>query len=290
MSNTRLLSVHTSDDLYLNGILSEPDHGSRTIIIHTHGMQGDLFSHMQLYVSKYPEYGVAFLSGENRGANIIRRFDTSTDGKIIGGAYEIFEECVYDIASWVDEAEELGYANIWISSHSLSPAKIAYYLYTTKDPRVKGVIFLSPSDNVGLVKDPIGAADHAICFPEALQLIQQGKPQQLLTHLLWGDKMLSARTYLNLFSDESAANVFHYYDPSRSWEVVESIRVPVIAFSGSEDDGILPVIDPQKGLEMLKNHLLKSPHVATHVFENATHSFAGFEEEIINLCVSFINS
>jgi hypothetical protein len=241
MSPMKLITTQTDDSLTLSGLLAETS-DKDTILIHIHGMQGNFYENMEPYFTGYPEKGIAFLSGENRGSYVAKRFKTvDGSGRVIGGAYEIFEECVHDIKAWIDYAETQGYQNIWLSSHGLSPAKVAYYMQQTNDQRVNGIVFLSPADNIGLVKDPEGAADHAICLPEAQRLQSEGRGSQLLSHQLWGDKTLSAKTYLNLFDDNSSANIFHYYDPDRSWEVVQSLHVPVIAFTGTNDDGIVPV-------------------------------------------------
>ena len=286
----QLVVTQTADGLNLAGLLAEAT-TKDTAIVHIHGMQGDFYDNMEPCFTGYAENGISFLAGENRGSYVTKRFKTTDGtGKVIGGAYEIFEECVHDIKAWVDYAEAQGYRNIWLSSHSLGPAKAAYYMQQTDDRRIKGIIFLSPADNVGLVKDPIGAADHAVCYPEAKQLHDAGKGSQLLSHLLWGDKVLSADTYLNLFSDDSASNVFHYYDPTLSWEVVNSLKIPVIAFTGTKDDGIEPVMEPGAAMELLKKQLINSPRVETSVLQGAEHSFDGFEGQIIEQVASFITS
>ena len=285
----RLISTQTDDGLELAGLLAEPD-AKNTLIVHVHGMQGNFYEHAGPYAEAYATKGISFLAGENRGADIVKWFDTNSAGKVIGGAYEVFEDCCYDIKAWVDYAERLGYRNVWLSGHSLGAIKTAYYLCQTKDPRIAGLIFLSPPDNQGLVRDPDGAADHAVCYPEAQRLRAGGQGHQLLSHMLWGDKVLSADTYVNLFSEESPSNIFHYYDPNRSWAVVNEISVPVMAFSGTKDDGIVPVMDPHEAMTLLVGQLIRAPKVKTEVLDNAEHSFKGFEAQIVDHAASFISS
>jgi pimeloyl-ACP methyl ester carboxylesterase len=286
----KLIAAKTVDDLCLNGLMSQSS-SKNIVVIHIHGMQGDFYSNLEPFFTGYPEKNVAFLAGENRGSYVVNHFKM-VDGsdRVIGGAYETFEECVHDIKAWIDFAESQGYQNIWLSSHSLATAKVVYYMQHTNDRRVKGLIFLSPADNVGLVKDPMGAADHAICYPEAIQLYNVGKGTRLLSHLLWGDKMLSANTYLNLFQDDSASNVFHYYDPTLSWGIIQNLSVPVMAISGTKDDGIEPVMEPHAAMELLEYHLMHSLKVKTLVLDGAEHSFIGFEKQIIEQVVSFIEA
>jgi pimeloyl-ACP methyl ester carboxylesterase len=285
----KLVGTKTDDGLSLAGLLVEAS-AKGAIIVHVHGMQGNFYEYAEPYAKAYAEKDIAFLTGENRGAYIIKQFDVAGGVKTIGGAYEVFEECVHDIKAWVDYAEQLGYTNIWLSGHSLGTMKVAYYMHKTKDPRVKGVILLSPADNQGLVRDPVGAADHAICYPEAQELQATGSGHQLLSHMLWGDKVLSADTYINLFSEESATNIFHYYDPSRSWEVVSSLSVPVIAFTGTKDDGIVPVIDPHQAMTMLEQRLTSVSRAKTLVLDGAEHSFVGYGNKIVDPVAEFISA
>lgn len=283
----KLVDVTADDGLHLAGLLSETSPRG-TAIIHIHGMQGNFYEYAEPYATAYAEKGIAFLTGENRGAYIVKQFDVADGVATIGGAYEVFEECVHDIRAWVDYAVQHGYQNVWLSGHSLGTMKVAYYMHQTKDPRVKGLILLSPADNQGLVRDPIGAADHAICYPEAQRLRAAGNGQQLLTHMLWGDKVLSADAYINLFSEESATNIFHYYDPERSWEVVRSLNLPLIAFTGTKDDGIVPIMDPHQAMDMLELQLTNVPRVGTVVLDGAEHSFAGYGEQIAAQVAEFI--
>lgn len=283
----KLVGTQTDDSLELAGLLEESD-SKDTIIIHVHGMQGNFYEHAEPYAGVYVSKGIALLTGENRGADIVKWFDAAGGGKIIGGAYEVFEDCVHDIKAWVDYAERRGYRDIWLSGHSLGTIKATYYMHQAKDSRVKGLIFLSPPDNQGLVRDPIGATDHAICYPEALRLHAAGNGRQFLGHMLWGDKVLSADTYINLFGEESASNIFHYYDPSCTWNVVNDISVPVIAFTGTKDDGIEPVMEPHEAMKLLETQLTHSPRVKTVVFDGAEHSFKGFGSQIVDHVSKFI--
>jgi hypothetical protein len=99
---------------------------------------------------------------------------------------------------------------------------------------------------------------------------------------------LSADTYINLFAEGSASNIFSYYDPSRTWEIANTISVPLIAFSGTKDDGIEPVMEPQAAMKLLEQQLTRSPRVKTVVFDGAEHSFKGFETQIVDRVSDFV--
>ena len=285
------IETTTSDGLILKGQLFEPINKSETIILHIHGMSGDIYtnSFYPAMQKNYPEAGVAFLAVEHRGTHSITQFNT-TEGKIknIGNAYEIFEDSALDIEAWVQKISELGYKNLWIQGHSLGPSKILHYIGEKNPTSIAGLILLSPSDMLGLVKDAEGAKDHDVCLPEAQSLVEQGNGEQLLSHDLWGCMRLSANTYVNFFSDNSKTAVFNYWNPASEWKYVESVDIPVIAFTGTKDDGIVPVMDAYKAMELLKAKLKKSPRVKTVVYEGAVHDFTGFGNDVVNEVIEFI--
>lgn len=289
----QFIKTTTSDDLIFTGQLSESSKKTSTIIIHIHGMSGDIYtnSYYSLMHEYYPNNGIAFLTGEHRGTHSITQMLLKDGGvKNCGNTYEIFEDCTQDIQAWINKAKELDYTDIWLQGHSLGPSKIAYYMNQNPDPAVKGLILLSPSDMIGLVHDPEGKKDHDICIKEAQMLIKEDKSSQILSHDLWGAYKLSARTYVNFFGEGSNTAIFNFADDSFGWEKVHNIRIPVIAFTGTKDDGIVPVMDPYKAMEMLESQLISSHKKKTIVFENAEHSFDGFGERIVKEVVYFIRN
>lgn len=285
------VTAKTKSGIIFRGNLSEPDI-KNAIIIHIHGMSGS-YTDSNFYEpmhSGYPAQRIAFLVGEHRGTGSITEFET-TRGKIkIGSALEKFEDCVEDIQAWVDFALSLGYSKIWLHGHSLGAPKVVYYMHRVQPNRVTGLVLLSPSEMVGLVHDPVGQIDYDVMFPEAVKLVNEGKPSAILSRKLWEVNTMSAGTFLNLFASGTNSAIFNYADSSLGWQVVNNILVPVVAITGTKDDGIATVIDANKAMEKLKLELVKSPKVKTIVYENAEHNFEGFEKKIVRDVVNFIQA
>lgn len=288
----QIVQTRTASGLRYHGLLSEPADSTKKIIIHIHGMAGTLFqeNYYPTMHSYYPTHGISFLTVEHRGTGTITEFDLNGGTKVIGNAYELFEDCIEDIKAWVDYAASLGYSEIWLQGHSLGTSKVAYYTKQTKDERIAGLILLSPSDMVGLVHDELGQKDHDLLYPEAKQLVQSGKGDALLSNKLWGSVTISAQTYLNFFEDSSQDAIFNYANESLGWRVVNEIKVPVVAMTGTNDDGIEPVMDPNQAMEKLHSELKNSPRIKTVVYEGAQHNFEGFDKEIVNDVVEFIQT
>ncbi|MFB6216948.1 MAG: DUF1749 domain-containing protein, partial [Candidatus Aenigmatarchaeota archaeon] len=170
---------------------------------------------------------------------------------------------------------------------SLGPSKIAYYLANNEHLSVDGVIFISPSEMHGLVLDE-SCPEHDRLIEEAQELVSQGKGDELLSEPLWGWARLSAETYLNFFGEDSNTDIFNYSTLERGFGTVEQIDVPVLAFLGTEDDGI--VKDAEDAMNMLEEHASNCPHFEGIVFEGAEHDYSGFEDEIVKMVISFIST
>ena len=88
-------------------------------------------------------------------ADIRKHVDGSVEWTQIGGGFEKFEDCVLDIAAWLDFLSARGIKRVILQGHSLSQ-KILYYQHTKHDPRVIGQIHLSPQNDAGVMKSILG--------------------------------------------------------------------------------------------------------------------------------------
>ncbi len=286
-----IIETTTNDGLIYKGILTTPEKSTDKIILHIHGMSGDIYtnSFYPFMYQQYPESGISFLAVEHRGTHSITQFNT-VDGKVknIGNAYEIFEDSSLDIDAWVNKVIKLGYKDIWLQAHSLGPSKVAYYVNNHKYEQIKGLVWLSPSDMIGLVQDLEGIKDHKLLLPEAEMLVSKGKGNEILSRVLWGSIKFSAATYLNFFGNNAKTAIFNYDNTELGWDIVNNIDLPVIAFTGTKDDGIVPVLDAYKAMEKLQKELIKSPRKKLVVFDGAQHDFEGFGQNIVNEVINFI--
>jgi hypothetical protein len=287
----QIIKTKTEDGLKYSGILTTPSTPSKNLILHVHGMAGDIYSNSfyPAMYANYPKNDWAFLAVEHRGTHAITEFTQNDSDVNIGNAYEVFEDSAKDIRAWVNTAKELGFSNIWLQSHSLGPSKVTHFVHTTKPTDIAGLIFLSPSDMMGLVHEPEGYKDHQILLPEAQQLVAQGKGDQLLSHLLWKSVKISAKTYINFFGDNANTAVFNYQNQSLGWDKVNAITLPVIAFTGTNDNGIVPIMDAYQAMQLLETELKNAPRKQTIVFEDGDHDFSGFGEKIVEQVLSFIS-
>lgn len=278
---TSQIKVKTKKGNLFSGLLTEAiKKPLEMIIIHVHGMaesykKHNMYNAMRKY---YPLNNISFLTIQHSG--------TGSQS----AALERFEDCVEDIQAYVNYAVERGYKKIWLQSHSLGTSKVAYYMDKVHPSNINGLVFLSPSEMVGLVHDPIGQLDYDAMYPEAIKLVNEDRQNQILKHKLWYTIELSAGTFINLFGENTNTAIFNYANSKLGWKVINGINVPVLAITGTKDDGIVSVIDANKAMIKLTSELKSSKRVKTIIYNNCEHDFIGFEKNIVKDVVNFINN
>lgn len=285
-----IIKGKSTDGITYTGLLSRAAN-KENLILHIHGMSGDIYfnSFYPFMHEYYPKNGWSFLAVEHRGTHSVTQFDKNGSSVNLGNAYETFEDCVFDIQGWIDTAKSMGFKNIWLQSHSLGPSKVAYYISQTNSTDIKGLIFLSPSDMVGLVNYPEEVERHKKLLAEAQELVKLGKSDQLLSDQLWGETLLSAKTYISFFGENAKDAIFNFLMPELGFEAVNNINLPVLAFTGTQDDGIVPCMDPYMAMQVLEKELKNSPRIKTIVLKNAEHDFAGFGQNIVEEVIRFLS-
>jgi len=288
----RIVKTKTESKIHLTGLLSEPKSKSKdSIIVHVHGMAGDPYTNAWYphFHELFPENDVAFLAGNQRGTGSITMFYQEPDKyPNYGDTFEIFEDCVDDIEVWVQFAKGLGYKNIHLQAHSLGPSKAVYYLNREKHDFIKNLILISPADMLGLTMHNKKLYEKMLS--EARELNKKGRGDQLLSVLLDGEYYLSAKMYMNFFTESSNCNVFCYTDRKHDWSMVNNINNPVLVIGGTKDLSAETISSSKKALSILKKQLKNSPKVVTKLYDGAEHSFEGFEERIVKDVVAFIKS
>ena len=281
----------TKDGLVFQGLLGEPKKRTKKAILHIHGMAGNFFENnfLKTMMFEYPKHGISFLTVEHRGSEIIRWFGNKigkkTKYKLLGNAYEKFEDSYFDIDAWVKFLKKRGYKEIYLQGHSLGPTKIVHYLNKTKE-KIKATIFISPSDIHGLVLHKKTYPEHKKLLNEAKGIIKKGK-NDLLKNSLWDTYTLSAKTYINILDNKKTA-IFNYYKPSLGFSAIKKIKIPILSFFGTKDDGL--VTDPYFSSDLLKKNATNCSKYVGVVFKGAKHSFEGFEKRITDKVINFIKS
>lgn len=274
--------ITTEDNIELAGLLYEPEITSEKILVHVHGMAGNFYENrfLDFIAQTLTSNGIAFFAFNNRGCELIKDLYKIEGGKRnivrVGNAYEIFEDSLIDIKSAIDFVSSKGFSQIHLSGHSLGAPKVAYYASEGGDKRLASVIFLSPSDMVGLTKSD-KSYDRDLFV--AQQMVDEGKGEELLPFpVLWDQSPLSAKTYISLGSKDSKVAIFNFHDPKDTLSVLSKVTIPAIAIMGRKDDAL--VISIEETMERIKKAMTASSKVGTNMLGDADHGYNSHEQQL----------
>ncbi|MFQ6014252.1 MAG: alpha/beta hydrolase family protein [Anaerolineae bacterium] len=298
-----LVRAWTGDGLQLQGLLCSPegDKGSKAIL-HIHGSASNFYRNyfVEYAADEFVSRGYAFLTGNTRGHDIVNRLyrreasgpeglraqrgDSTSRSYIIGGAREIFDECLYDIAAWLDLLQARGYTHLVLQGHSFGAVKVTFYQSQTHDERVKALIIASPGD-VAFWREQEGSRLEE-SLKRAKQMIGQGRGNESIS-LDSFPYPLSAEYLYTTFGPQAKTNIFAYCDPAHPWAEVKSIRCPILALYGTENEPV--VRDTAECLALLKSKAVSSPRCDTVVVQGAEHNYRGRENEVAKVIADWLD-
>ena len=287
---TSLHRIITEDSIELVGLLYEPEETTNKILVHVHGMAGNFYENkfLDAIAETLTANGIAFFAFNNRGCELIKDLTKIVNGKRtyirIGNAYEEFEDSQIDITAAINFVGSRGFSNVHLSGHSLGSPKVAHYVANRNDNALSSVIFISPSDMVGLIKID---KNHDRDMNMAKQMVAEGRGNELLPNpVLWDGNPLSAKTYISLGGMESNVAVFNFHDPKDTLPLLSKITIPTYAVMGRKDDAL--VIPVEETMERIKKPMINSPKVETNILGDAGHGYNGFEQDLADALVSWI--
>lgn len=287
--------VVTSDDIKLQGVEYEPDKRDLCVIF-IHGMSGNFIENYfaQVLGEKLSNEGFGFLYGHNRGYSHINDVSTSQKDekggyktKRIGVVYEIFEESVFDIDSWVAKAIGLGYKRIVLLGHSLGAPKVIYY-NSIKKPNLAGLILLSPGDMVGLIQKPEYQSNSKELYLEAEMNINNGEPRKLLSFQIWDWYNLSSQTFLSLFNVHGPVDNIPLHEVAGDFSQLAAITAPILAVVGEYDD--IAINSLEEDLEMIQQKALGAASFMKVIVPKANHTYDSQEENLASVILKWLKN
>jgi pimeloyl-ACP methyl ester carboxylesterase len=276
--------IKTADGMELQGFFVVPEGGPGDItILHIHGLAGNFYENrlVDWVAEAAVRRGVNFLTTNNRGhdyiSDVIQESMGTVGYKRIGGAHEIFGECILDIRAWLDFLISRGAARFILEGHSHGALKVTHYLYRQGDPRVEGLILLSPSDDFARQRARIGERfDDALRV--ALDLIGTGRGDNLMPDEYF-HYPISPRAYVDIFAEDSPLKSFNLSKTdTEDFPELESIAVPVLMLVGTVEEEF--VGSSQSYLSEAASTLQRAKSFTGQVIDGAPHSYLGFEAEL----------
>jgi len=268
---------------------------SAACVVHVHGWDGNFYENRFIdhAVRACDRAGVGFAAFNNRGHDYIsdilrtqrsdrpqtrsQRQKPRLDYVQVGGVLERFDECLIDVKAAVDFAVARGWRKVFLQGHSLGAVKVTYYLAQTHDPRVAGLILLSPADTMGWIREKLGHA-----FPKALahaqRLLEASRGTELMP-LRFYETPVSARTFVEAYGPRSLTGVFNISRTDRQrFPELAAITVPVLLEVGTAEEYF--VGSAQRFVDGIAERLEHCPSFTGIVIEGAPHNYLGHEQAL----------
>ena len=275
-------NVYTVDGLMLPMVHFESKVKDICVIC-IHGMCGTIVDNYfaTVWGKVLSEKNIGFIYEHNRGHSIENDI-VMMDGsfKRYGCMYEIFEDCIYDIDLAIQTAKDKGYKRIILLGDSYGCNKVIYYYYK-KHPNILGIILASAPDMIGshLLLEP----DYKELLAEAKKNIDNNEPTKLLHKMIEDYMYMSSLTYYNWYNENSNLDNLPVISNKEHWKQFETIDVPILTFSGSNEE------DYYQHLDLLKDKALNCKNFEYKIIENTGHTYKNKEKEIANLIFEWIN-
>lgn len=281
-----LVRTFTEDGLELQGLFCQSAEANGISLLHIHGFTGNFYEarFVDHIAKQAAKRGYAFLTVNTRGHDYRSGFIKKTASGLthvrIGTAYEVLEECIFDIKAWIDFLQERGYSKVILQGESAGPLKTVFYQHQTQDERVRGLVLISPVDHIGLQRMVIrDKYDEAVSV--ARQLIEDGKADELMPRVycpLW-EFPISAKTYLNAFGPNTKSGIFSFHNPNAGFEALSTIECPILVTYGTVEEAVVGN-KVEEALSTIKRKAKSSKRCDTAIIRDAPHDYLNHENEL----------
>lgn len=284
--------IYTEDKIELHGLLYKPDNETKTVVAQVHGMGGNFYqdNFFDALAKILPKNNIAFSPFNNRGNGLIttfKKFNRDIDYIRFGTARERFKDSIIDIKAHLEFLENQGFTNIHLCGHSLGAVKVVYYQAKIRDKHVRSLILLSPPDLPGLVRDYYKEK-----FGEIVTIAEKMKKEDMGDELMpievWNEYPITANTFLNLFGDDSEAAIFNFYNQEKGFQILSKVACPIFTVMGRKDDVL--VIPIEEIMRIIKAKAKSSPRCEYKILGDATHDYRGYEQQIAETVLDWVNS
>ncbi len=261
------------DGAYFRATAPAPDNAPVDAWLLIHGSGGRFAQPILLhFAQKLQEHGYPCLSINTAGHDSVWVGESGPQGN----AFEIIDRCRHDLRAAIDWLEERGHSRVGLLGRSLGAVKVAYYAAVEPDPRVTAVVSASP---VRLSHSHFAACEQAEEFKQTYiafqNLVDEGKPQELVHVRFPINNMFSAESYLDMYNPDERYNLV---------PLAGRITVPLLSLSGERE------VHPRLSgfAREVVEAAVNSPSAHWAEVDKADHTHAGRYEEAAEFIIEWL--
>ena len=261
------------DGAYFRAMAPAPGNAPVDAWLLIHGSGGRFAQPILLhFAQKLQEHGYPCLSINTAGHDSVWVGESGPQGN----AFEIIDRCRHDLRAAIDWLEERGHSRVGLLGRSLGAVKVAYYAAVEPDPRVTAVVSASP---VRLSHSHFAACEQAEEFKQTYDafqnLVDEGKPQELVHVRFPINNMFSAESYLDMYNPDERYNLV---------PLAGRITVPFLSLSGERE------VHPRLSgfAREVVEAAVNSPSAHWAEVDKADHTHAGRYEEAAEFIIEWL--
>lgn len=290
-----LVSVVSSDKIWLPGLLYRPEKDTKKAAVWLHGMGDNAAFYKPPLINALgealTEQGIALLAFNNRGAHNAKSLKIADetlpeeDRRYQGGTYyELIGDCVKDIDGAAAFLKEQGFSNLSLIGHSTGANKICVYHANATDNPFSKYVLAGPGDDVGLFFDELGEKKFWGALRYAAKHVDADPLKTMPRYT--GMYPFSAQSARDILNPDGAYNTFPFYEAVRGrigqkrlFDEYRKIDRPTLVIFGDADEYTKHVGGATAAqklfMEYTSNAMLKKTDFA--LVPDALHNFRGNE-------------
>ncbi|HEY5152387.1 MAG TPA: alpha/beta hydrolase [Candidatus Saccharimonadales bacterium] len=288
-----LVSLLSSDNIILPGLLFTPSPSTKKVAVWLHGMGDSAVFYKPDLVNALgqalTDRGIALLAFNNRGAHNSKGLGIADetlpeeDRRYQGGTYyELIADCVKDIDGAVAFLKQNGFSTFYLLGHSTGANKVcAYQARAAQNPFSKYVL-AAPGDDTGLMFKGLGPKKFWAALNYAARFADT-EPFRIMPKYT-GMYPFSARSAWDILNPDGDYNTFPFYEAKTErlgkkplFAEYQKIDLPTLVILGEYDEYTATAGGTQAALDLFMRHTSNSRLKDTdfNSVPDADHSFNG---------------
>jgi pimeloyl-ACP methyl ester carboxylesterase len=264
------VQLMTKDQVRLDGLYTAVGSDQRQFafdaVVLLHGLLGNFYNSRLLneLSERFAAAGVAALRINTRGHDGINITPRGLAAIRMGSAYEIVDDCRWDIAASAQWMTERGHQRVCLLGHSLGAIKTLYSQSVDANSEIKALIALSATRlNFDQFASTSKADEFIGNYERAQKLVDSGAGQELISIDFPFSTVICAEAYVDKYGPESR------YD----WiEQVHSIKQKTLLLFGEKELGT-PAFHGL--IEELESKVYDRDLIDLKIVEKADHYYTG---------------
>jgi len=296
-----LVQFPNTQNVYLPGLLYEPENGSDKVLVYLHGngSSGGFYSVelQNVFGKTLTDAGISYLTFTNTGGHLIQKFDRiigeQKDRMTAGVAYELIKDCIADIDGAINFVKGRCYRHIYLIGASTGANKICVYDFYKKNNSVKKYVLESGGDDSGLHYHAVGARKFQLALKKCKDVIKSGKGRNLVPKYLYSSP-ISYQSLYDQINPDGNYNVFPFYwqlnkikiMKKEPWREIKGIVKPTLIVYGSSDEYCYGKVDDC--IDLIKQATAGKKNFRFEMIAGADHAYFGKRKELVEKVIEFL--